>query len=644
MPFMPTWEHPIRIPASIPLQHAAPECAVAGSLGSWFIPFSLARAIEPDDSLHLQVVGGRNNKGLFKDLQTESPEKEGWLTAHAAGDVSIAMTPLSLPGHQKHYGTFALRVPATGLSMGTILTVTLGDRSGGGPGARAPSGCLRNKYFILYVSDPQQPAAASAWTEANAHQIVGACLIHIVGGPAVRLYAYAPSQAEPGQPVALTIRPQDQYDNLADAPPGDLAVFLDGKRLEGAIEPLPDTTAVRFRTTIDREGIHRLVVKDLASGLEAVANPVVCRQDRSVHNVYWGMIHGHSEMSDGCGTLDHYFRQLRDECALDFGAPGDHDHLYETSDAYWRRTCAKVKEYHAPGRFVTFPGYEFAKWRRKGEGDRNVYYLHDDRPMYRSDEGHYPWPRDLFKALANETCLVIPHHTALAPAYCDWQEHDPVHERLVEILQVRGSYECAPEDGNPLPEKAYGEPPNPVGYVRRALALGWRVGFTAGGDDHSGSAGTDRGGQGGYYKAGNMSVLATARTREAIWDALWNRRVIATSGPRILLHYTLQGQPMGSELNVQRLPDLQRERRIAVTFHGMAPLRQLEILRNNQAVHTVPGGGLDAEIEWTDTEPLNGLTLREAPWHPGPFVFYYVRAIQEDNEIAWASPIWIDGA
>jgi len=49
---------------------------------------------------------------------------------------------------------------------------------------------------------------------------------------------------------------------------------------------------------------------------------------------WWGMIHGHSELSDGAGNLRDYFSQLRDECALDFGALSDHDHLFETEDEH----------------------------------------------------------------------------------------------------------------------------------------------------------------------------------------------------------------------------------------------------------------------------------------------------------------------
>lgn len=125
---------------------------------------------------------------------------------------------------------------------------------------------------------------------------------------------------------------------------------------------------------------------------------------------------------------------------------------------------------------------------------------------------------------SKEQAIVIPHHTGHAGNFCDWKDHDADCERLVEIYQARGSYECETAE-NPLPERR-GKGPVPASFVRRALALGWRVGFTAGGDDHMGHSGTDR------CHAGLMAVQAEACMREAIWDALWNRRVTATSGPQ----------------------------------------------------------------------------------------------------------------
>lgn len=96
-----------------------------------------------------------------------------------------------------------------------------------------------------------------------------------------------------------------------------------------------------------------------------------------------------------------------------------------------------------------------------GDGDRNVYYLHDNRPLYRSDDGEYPSPPDLFEALTRneEEAIVIPHHTAHGGNFCDWKDHDDAYERLVEVFQIRGSYECSEQDGNPVPERQSSVPP-----------------------------------------------------------------------------------------------------------------------------------------------------------------------------------------
>ena len=209
---------------------------------------------------------------------------------------------------------------------------------------------------------------------------------------------------------------------------------------------------------------------------------------------------------------------------------------------------------------------------------------------------------------------------------------------------MRGSYECGEED-NPAPEGTSKYEPYTDGYVRKALELGWRVGFTAGGDDHSGCWGTEAlfttGGK--TYKQGLMSVRAEARTREAIWEALHARRVVATTGARMLLDYALGGHPMGSEVSVKECPALEAERTVAVDFHGTAAVDRIDIIRNNRVVHSVPGRGrMDVAFSWQDTSPVARVRLPPAKFCDHPFTFYYVRALQSDREVAWASPIWID--
>ena len=641
---IPPWERPIRIPEIVPLEHANPEVAIAGAKSTWELLFRLSEDIEANAVLKLQVFGGRNNKGVFINPQVERPEEDGYLTLRIEDGESLELQP------GKDGGTFLLVERKTALSAGTVLVATLGDRIAGGGGIQAPAGRLLGKFFLLHRdARPKgddswaERKHGGTWAEDDQHLIVGACIMHILGGEVDHLRAYVPSQITPGEAFDILVRPEDKFSNLSHRRLSSLVATLDGEELTAETQPVPESTCVRVRVCLPDEGVYRLTVRDPETGLGATTNPTVCRTESgSDPQVHWGMIHGHSEMSDGTGTLQNYFHQAKEEAGLDFVAPGDHDHLHETSDRMWKKTCAAVARWYAPGEFVTFLGYEWAKWRKNGDGDRNVYYLEDDRPLYRSDEGHCPSPPDLFEALKGEKALVIPHHPGHHGNFCDYKDHDATPERLVEIFQMRGSYECSEEDGNPVPERG-STPPMPEGYVSRALSLGWRVGFTAGGDDHAGHAGTDRPRQKSSYNAGLMSVQSSARTREAIWDALWNRRVVATTGPRMLLTFELDGHPMGSELSVASDPGLAESRTLKIEFHGTAPVSRIDIIRSNEVVHTFPASGPDCELSWIDTTPLSEALLPPAKFCESPFCFYYIRVVQEDEEVAWASPIWIDG-
>ena len=630
---MPDWDRPVRIPAHVPIRHADPPFAVAGQPGQWRLAFELARDVPAGETLKLQLSSSRNSRPAFEVEPADPGAEPAWLTAAEADGRGLAVRG---DGGAE---TVTLVVPPAGLQAGSVVTAHLG--------ADGPIGAttvrVLNKFFLLYC--PSGDGAPPPTVAAGAAQIVAACTLHVLGGPVHHLRAYVPSQVRRGETFSMLVRPEDPYSNLSSEFLGDLAVYADGRELPAAVEPEADSTCVRIGLRLPDEGLYRLVVRDHATGLDAAANPTRCSADEPARKTCWGMIHGHTEISDGTGTLEHYFGQMRDQAALDFAAPGDHDHDHETPDELWELTCRAVDHWNEPRRFVTFLGYEWAKWRRNGDGDRNVYYLQDDRPMYRSGEGACPTPAELFAALADEAAIIIPHHTGHRGNWCDFKDHDPLRERLIEIYQCRGSYECPPEDGNPLPE-AEPQPAVPEGYVRRALALGWRVGFTAGGDDHLGHAGTDypivRRGAGRAYKAGLMCVQADELTRQAVWDALWNRRVVATSGPRMLLDFALNGRPMGSELRAEDDPQLASRREVTVAFHGTADVERIDVIRNNQVVHTARPGGPDAELSWLDAAPLGDVLLPPAKFCDRRFCFYYVRAVQADGEAAWASPVWID--
>ncbi|MCL6519261.1 MAG: DUF3604 domain-containing protein [Armatimonadetes bacterium] len=621
---------PLRIPKDVLISKPNPPIACAGEKGSWVLSFILSKPVSSDQVLWLCFHGGRNLKPPWQGFQTDNPSQEGYVSLQtASGEL------LSAINRSEDNGIFSFRVPLEGFEKGEVLTAHL-------TGVTAPRLSHPDRFVLLMVASPIEEIKIHGLFGDTLNRIVGACMFPIIGSVPVGIRAIAPSTVPPAEGFSLLVRPEDANRNTACQTPGDIVVHLNGERILTSRFEVDGSNCVRIAASISKEGIYRFEVEDAANGMKSVTNPIIC--GNAEYKLLWGAFHGHTEISDGVGSLDRYFKYIRDECALDFAASSDHDNEKETPDNLWHLVQKAVARYNEPHRFTVFLGYEWAKWRKLGHGDRNVYYLEDYRPIYRSDEGHYPTPLDLFGALKNESAIIIPHHPPHPGNHNDWTFHESDKERLVEIYSIWGCSERSPEDGNPLPGSPVlredNTPMNPLGYVQRALALGWRVGFTADFDDHLGHVG-DRTTRGRGQTGGLTAVWAKENTRQAIWEALWNRRCYGTTGERIILNFQMNNGFMGSEFLLAEHPNLASSRKILVSVCGTAPIKLIEIVRNNKDIYTSTPGRLDVELEWVDCEPLDDVNLPPTVHLPKPFTFYYVRITQEDGAIAWSSPIWI---
>src|SRR5207247_4164981 len=80
-----------------------------------------------------------------------------------------------------------------------------------------------------------------------------------------------------------------------------------------------------------------------------------------------------------------------------------------------------------------------------------------------------------------------------------------------------------------------------------AFDMGYIIGVMCNSDGHKGRPGAEGPGAGQFGIANGLTcVLAEAKTREAIFRALKNRRCYGTTGARIDLSFEIDGQPMGS--------------------------------------------------------------------------------------------------
>jgi len=98
---------------------------------------------------------------------------------------------------------------------------------------------------------------------------------------------------------------------------------------------------------------------------------------------------------------------------------------------------------------------------------------------------------------------------------------------------------------------------------------------------------------------------------------------------------------MGSEISISENPGLEKSREFYIEFHGTSPLKQIDIIRNGEIIYSFKKEKYDLKVKWEDTEPAEKIFLPETEFSEAPFIYYYVRAIQKDGEVAWASPVWV---
>jgi len=249
--------------------------------------------------------------------------------------------------------------------------------------------------------------------------------------------------------------------------------------------------------------------------------------------------------------------------------------------------------------------------------------------------------------------FTVPHHTGRAAKYRDWQEprYDPAREPLFEIYSSWGSSEMRwsryPISGgnNDAPS-----------YFVDALKAGARFGVIASSDDHATLPGALHAfrvnpfgpfWQQGYAHKGLAAVWAPALDRPSLFHSFLHRSTFATTHYRTPLDIRIGDARMGEAMPADA--SLRRRRQIQVRFTLDDNVRAatLTLLRNGEPIaqQNIRGPALSEtqnEIVFEDFDNLEAVALRNARYHPAPFVVYHVRLEDAHGGTAWSSPIWID--
>jgi hypothetical protein len=339
-----------------------------------------------------------------------------------------------------------------------------------------------------------------------------------------------------------------------------------------------------------------------------------------------GDFHRHTEISfdgGGDGTLEDLFRYAIDCAAMDWIGDGDHDNGNGREYTWWlvqKYTDAlQVREHFTPmftyERSVSYPhGHRNCMFARRGV--RTLPRLAEPDMKKRVGGVHADDTKMLYRYL-HELGGICASHTSATTMGTDWRDNDPEVEPFVEIYQGDRNnyeYEDAPRSGhdpkgNKLPASIGGW--EPAGFVVNALKTkGYRLGFESSSDHVS-------------THISYCIALAERHDRESILAAFRQRHCYGATD-NIVLDVRSGNHVMGDEFKTGDAPTL----RISVV--GTGPLDRVEVLKDSAIVETVRPGKAEYTGSWTDPNPSAGTH------------YYYVRVQQADEELAWASPLWIN--
>ncbi|MHA1283090.1 MAG: DUF3604 domain-containing protein [Promethearchaeota archaeon] len=467
---------------------------------------------------------------------------------------------------------------------------------------------------------------------------------------AIRLWAFAPSTVELDEKFEITVQAWDKWEQLAIQYDQEIALedYIVANESNGILVKNTDENSYSFpddlvfkpslvarsyfssesyilakndggylkinNIKLSKPGIHYIKVIS-SDGLYTFSNPILVANNLDYH-LYWGDIHGHTDLSDGTGTPEFAYYYAREVACLDFAAVTDHDFLLSTIHlGGYNYENMITNSFNQPGKFVTLIAYEWT--RGFGYGHINVYYKNDDGPMYCFLDGKYDDVQKLIRALKDwkeqepgRDVIAIPHHPTSNRNFFDWsydwREIDPDIVPLVEINSVHGCAEMTKEDGNPyelsyLDYYALGE-----GYtVQSALSMGYKLGLIGSSDTHDARLGHPLLHVDNYavnypfatfeqfravlpYPGCLVGCWAKDLTREEIFNSLKSRRVCgSTHVSRPLITFSINGVSPGEHDSTVFVDNITSKRgiNVSVAVDGNYPqnsIKSVILVKNNK--------------------------------------------------------------
>ena len=352
---------------------------------------------------------------------------------------------------------------------------------------------------------------------------------------------------------------------------------------------------------------------------------------------YFGQLHSHTQYSDGAGSLESalaYIKALPESANVDFVAFTDHSNYFDKSGAanpegalydmtkateYSQQTWKSYKDAVAAfntenaGSMVAIAGFEMTwsggpghinTFNTPGIVSRNNTTLNNKT----KDAGLQAYYKLLSQAEGANSISQFNHPGTTFGNFIDFGYWDAVVDTRMYMVEV-GNGEGQIGAGGYYPS-----------YEQYIMALdkGWHVAPTNNQDNHKG--------RWGNANDARDVILTDDFTEDGIYAALRARRMYATEDKNLDLDYTVNGNMMGSIIDVPEKLNFE------ISFND--PDRTDSIAK----VELVVNSGKVA-YTWDSAADLakGSVSVELAP----EYTYYFVRVTEGDGDLAVTAPVWV---
>ena len=352
---------------------------------------------------------------------------------------------------------------------------------------------------------------------------------------------------------------------------------------------------------------------------------------------YFGQLHSHTQYSDGAGSLESalsYVKNLPDTANVDFVAFTDHSNYFDSTSAAnpegalydmslasassqqtWKSYKDAVAAFNAEnaGSMVAMAGFEMTwsggpghinTFNTPGIVSRNNSTLNNKT----KDAGMQAYYKLLSQSEGANALSQFNHPGTTFGNFIDFGYWDAVIDTRMYMVEV-GNGEGQIGAGGYYPS-----------YEQYIMALdkGWHVAPTNNQDNHKG--------RWGNANDARDVVLTDDFTEDGIYEAIRNRRMYATEDKNLELDYTVNGNMMGSIIDVPEKLSFE------VSFND--PDRTDSIAK----VELVANSGKVA-YTWDNAADLakGSVSVTLDP----EYTYYFVRVTEGDGDLAVTAPVWV---